>query len=152
MKILFCIGEGIGNIAQMVPSFLYLRRKYKGSHIAVVNLFASWPEAGRLFFEDIADEYFSNTDAEFSSFDGMFVPPVLNWCKKPNVKILNRENIDIYKSDKISEVEANFKIIGDDYKDYELCDFGGLFEDEYKCDYSCLCDCIFCHRIFFYNK
>jgi len=132
-KILFCIGEGIGNIAQMVPSFLYLRRKYKDRHISVINIYPSWSKEARLFFESFADEYLSDDHKDFKDYEGMFVPPVLSWIKKIPLPVLNKSNTNIYSAGLISEVEANFKIIGNDYNDYEFCDFGGLFEDKYKC-------------------
>ncbi len=135
-KILFCIGEGIGNIAQMVPSFLYLRRKYKDRHISVINVYPSWSKEARLFFEPFADEYLNDDHKDFGGYEGMFVPPVLSWIKKIPLPVLNKANIDIHSKGSISEVEANFKIIGDDYRDYEFCDFGGLFEDEYKCSHK----------------
>jgi glycosyltransferase involved in cell wall biosynthesis len=133
-KILFCIGEGIGNIAQMLPSFLYLKRKYKGRHISVMNIYPSWSKEARLFFEPFADEYLEDDHGDFKEYEGKFVPPVLSWVKKIPLPILNKSNTNIHCEGSISEVEANFKIIGDDYKDYELCDFGGLFEDEYECN------------------
>jgi ADP-heptose:LPS heptosyltransferase len=112
-KIIFIVGDGIGNQVQTIPALVYLKKKY-GYFVTVYNTMPTTKKPTKILFEHIADEIVIRGEPiNKPIYAGQFITS-RGWDKPlKHVKILNSRHCK--NITKVSEIEYNLSIVDTGY-------------------------------------
>ena len=118
-KILFVVGDGIGNQVQSLPAFVYCKKRFKEVNIAVYNSIPTWKKATKLLFSPICKEiYYSNKDIPKDKF--MFQILTAPCYGSPATQIHVRNQKLLGKVKKYSEIYFNMLSVGHGFTDEDF--------------------------------
>jgi ADP-heptose:LPS heptosyltransferase len=124
-KVLFVIGDGIGNQFQTIPAFLFCQRKF--GQVSVYNSIPTQTEATKVIFGKMCNEiFYSNSKINRRLFKWQILTAACYGSSAKQIKILNEKLLK--KKDKYSEVMFNLLSVGDDYSDKDFKDALKVFD------------------------
>lgn len=111
-RLLFLLGDGIGNQAQTVPAFLHAKKKY-GCPIDVYNSIPRNTSSTLAMFHDIADNIFVNEERiRTKHYDGQILMYPFFQKPYPKMRVISQNVSHLMKKQKNSEVDMNLKALG----------------------------------------
>ena len=124
-RILFVIGDGIGNQIQTIPAFLFCQRKF--GQVSVYNSIPTQKEATKVIFSKMCNEiFYSNSKINRRLFKWQILTAACHGSPAKEISILNEKMIK--KKDKYPEVIFNLMSIGDDYSKKDINNSYSVFD------------------------
>jgi len=125
-KLLFLVGDGIGNQAQTVPAFLYCKARYK-CDIDVYNSIPRNTDSTNVIFKSIATNIFVNEEQmNKKMYMGQILPYPFFQKKYPKLEVKSSNVSNFMKKQKNSEVDMNLKAVGTGSSKHH--DFGSCYK------------------------
>lgn len=128
-RLLFLVGDGIGNQAQTVPAFLHAKRKYK-CPIDVYNSIPRNTDSTITIFKDIADKIFVNEETiRTKHYDGQILMYPFFQKPYPKLKVISQNVSKLMNKKKHSEIDMNLRAVGSDSsKHHDFSDCYKIFD------------------------
>lgn len=125
-KLLFLVGDGVGNQAQTVPAFLYCKKKYN-CEIDVYNSIPRNTDSTNIIFKSIASNIYVNEDKlNHKMYMGQILPYPFFQKKYPKIVVKSTNVSSLMNTKKHSEVDMNLRSVGTGSSKYH--DFGPCYK------------------------
>lgn len=123
-RLLFLVGDGIGNQAQTVPAFLYCKKRYK-CPIDVYNSIPRNTESTKIIFKKMADRIYVNEEKlNVKDYFGQILMYPFFQKKYPKLAVKSYNSSNLMDKKHFSEINMNLKAVGANsgkHYDFDAC-------------------------------
>ncbi len=128
-RLLFLVGDGIGNQSQTVPAFLYCKKRYK-CPIDVYNSIPRNISSTKVIFKSIADRIFVKEENLLpQNYSGQILMCPFFQKKYPRIAVKSTNVSNLFKQKHFSEVNMNLKSVGTNSgKHYDFTECYNVFD------------------------
>jgi len=124
-KILFVVGEGIGNQIQTIPALIYCKNKF-ACEVDICNTIRTCADLTEIIFKGLAEKILKPSEVVRENYHGQVLTALLQNSPVSGLRVLNSRPKEGEIS--LSEIELNMKCIGEDFEDADFLEFGGAFD------------------------
>jgi len=111
-RLLFLVGDGIGNQTQTVPAFIHCKRRYN-CPIDVYNSIPRNTESTQTIFKSLADNiYVSKEKLKPNRYGGQVLSYPFFQKKYPGITVVSSNVSSLMKTKRNSEVDMNLRAVG----------------------------------------
>lgn len=123
-RVLFVVGDGIGNQIQTIPAFLFCQRKF--GQVFVYNSIPTQKEATKVIFGKMCNEiFYSNREINRRLFKWQILTAACYGSPAKQIRILNEKMLK--KKDKYSEVLFNLMSVGENFSQNDIKNSFNIF-------------------------
>ena len=125
-RLLFLVGDGIGNQAQTIPTFLHARKKYN-CPIDVYNSIPRNTDSTLTMFKSIAERiYVKEEKITTKHYDGQILTYPFFQKSYPKLRVISQNVSNLMKKKHHSEVDMNLRCLGAGSSKHH--DFSGCYK------------------------